>query len=249
MNDHIYHCHDWFSELFVASTMDPENKSREVGCSIELSTCRGLSASSSGHFSGFTLIEILVAMFVFAIMGLMMSSILYRAFDTRSRVNEKLNRLDKIELAVALFSQDTEQFIARGIMDQNINVIPPLVGETQYVEFTRGGIINPKFSAQKTTLERVAYLCKNNKFIRRTWSGLDGVNRSQYREKVLLSQLSDCFFAYISKYNEVFPNWRAYHIEDHQKKESIPSAIQLNLNPYNWGKMSLLFILAPGFYG
>ena len=201
------------------------------------------------NVGGFTLIEIMVAMFVFAIMGLLMTSILYRSFETRTRVNEKLDRLDKIELALALFSQDTQQFVVRGIIDANMSVQPPIVGQTQYLEFTRGGIINPKFAAQASTLERVAYLCQNHQFIRRTWDGLDGINRKKFHDKILLSGLGDCFFAYISRYKEVFPDWHVYHIEDHQKKESVPSAIQLNLNPYQWGTLSLLFILAPGLYG
>ena len=48
---------------------------------------------------GFTLIEILIALTVFAILATITSSTLYYAFNTRTRVNEQSERLSTLQLA------------------------------------------------------------------------------------------------------------------------------------------------------
>ncbi|NYQ85965.1 GspJ family T2SS minor pseudopilin variant LspJ, partial [Escherichia coli] len=64
---------------------------------------------------GFTLIEILIALTVFAILATITSSTLYYAFNTRTRVNAQAERLNALQLAISIIQQDTSQTVERAI--------------------------------------------------------------------------------------------------------------------------------------
>ena len=71
---------------------------------------------------GFTLIEVMVALAVFAILSAMTSQALYHAFDTRARVNEQANQLNAIQLAMTLIRRDTQQIIERSIYGNDMHI-------------------------------------------------------------------------------------------------------------------------------
>jgi general secretion pathway protein J len=129
-----------------------------------------------------------------------------------------------------------------------MHLFPPFVGQPNYVEFTRGGIVNPNGVAHQNTLKRIAYVCMKNKLVRRSWEHLDSPARRKYRDKVLLENLKDCSFGYLGHDHNILKEWRAYAIQQNQKKESVPIAIQLNLKISEWGKASLLFSIPEALY-
>ncbi len=197
---------------------------------------------------GYTLIEVMVALAVFAILAAITSQALYHAFDTRARVNQQASQLNELQLAMTLLMRDTQQMVERPVRGNEMHLFPPFVGQPQYVEFTRGGLVNPQGKERRSTLKRVAYLCEGLTLVRRTWENLDSLNRKQYQDKIVLDNLKECSFAYLSQARQLLPEWREYAIQQNQKKETLPIAIQLTLTPH-WGNMSLLFIIPEALYG
>jgi general secretion pathway protein J len=197
---------------------------------------------------GFTLIEILIALTVFAIIAAITSSIVYYAFDTRERLKSQSEVLISTQLAISLIQQDTLQIIERPIRGNELRLFPAFIGQTRYLEFTRDGNINPKNLEKRSTLKRIALLCENQKLIRRTWVSLDPKDRNKYEDRILLNQLSDCFFNYLNKDLQVLPEWREQNVQPNQTKETLPKAIQFSLDTKNWGKASFLFIIPGGLY-
>ena len=197
---------------------------------------------------GFTLLEIMIALMVFAILSSITASAMYHAFDTRARVNRQANQLNVIQLALTLIARDTEQIVERSVNGENMRVFPPFVGEGNYVEFTRGGLVNPNGVIARSTLIRIAYVCKGKKLIRRTWDRLDSPSRSSYQDRIIFENLDACKFAYLAKNQQVLPEWREYAIQQNQKKETLPTAIQFSLTVNGWGNMSLLFPIPEALY-
>ena len=197
---------------------------------------------------GYTLIEIMVALAVFAVLATITASAMYQAFDTRARVNVQANQLNAIQLALILIARDTEQMVDRAIRGNDMLLFPPFVGQTRYLEFTRGGLVNPNGIERRGTLQRIAYVCSGKTLVRRSWENLDTPNRKQYQDRILLDNLKDCTFAYLSSSRQVLPEWREYAVQQNQKKETLPLAIQFTLTIQNWGDMSLLFAIPEAIY-
>ena len=200
------------------------------------------------HAAGFTLLEILVALTVFAILATITSSAMYNAFNTRSKVTAQADRLNTLEMTMALLQPDTQQIVERSIRGNELHVFPPFTGLHDYLEFTRGGEVNPSGQEQRSTLKRIAYLCRNHQLIRRSWEALDTTNRNQYQDKILFDHLNQCQFSYLAHNHQVLTEWREYALKQNQRKESLPTAIQFSMNLSGWGKISLLFIIPEALY-
>ncbi|KTD55723.1 type II secretory pathway protein LspJ [Legionella santicrucis] len=199
-------------------------------------------------FQGFTLIEILIALAVFAILATITTSVLYNAFTTRSRVNEQSNRLNELQLAISLLQQDTSQAVERAIRGNEMRLFSAFIGQPNYLEFTRDGMVNPGSIEKRSTLKRVAYVCQEGTLIRRSWNTLDTLNRNAYEDKPLLSHLTDCHFGYLNQNLEILPEWREQAVSLNQRKEPFPKAIQVNMTLRDLGEINLLFTLPGALY-
>ncbi|HHT0591590.1 TPA: GspJ family T2SS minor pseudopilin variant LspJ [Legionella anisa] len=204
--------------------------------------------ATSKKLNGFTLIEILIALSIFAILATITSSVLYNAFTTRARVNEQSERLNELQLAISLIQQDTRQTVERPIRSNEMQLLPPFIGQKNYVEFTRDGNINPASIEKRSTLKRVAYVCQQGTLIRRTWSSLDIINQKSYEDKLLLNRLTNCHFGYLNQNLQILPEWREQAITLNQRKEPFPKALQFNMTLQDQGEMNLLFILPGALY-
>lgn len=198
---------------------------------------------------GYTLIEVMIALVVFAIIATLSSSVMYHVFDIRERVAIQANQLGELQSAIILLEHDIVQYIPRAVRANDMHTFSSFVGTYQYMEFTRGGLVNPGAMAKRSGLKRVAYVCSQNQLVRRTWEVVDTPERKNYQDRLILSNLKSCAFSYISIYQQVMQEWRAYNVEQNQKIQAIPSGVQLVVDPFGWGKMTFLFVIPEGLYG
>lgn len=197
---------------------------------------------------GFTLIEILIALTIFAILAAITSSTLYNAFNTRTRVNAQAERLNALQVAISIMDQDTRQAIPRAVRGNEMRLFAALIGRNNYLEFTRDGQTNPFSAEKRSTLKRIALVCEDNKLIHRTWENLDPVNRNVYEDKVLLDNLGECYFSYLDKNLQVLSEWREQSVTQSQRDTTFPTAIQINLKLNDWGEFNYLFIIPGALY-
>lgn len=195
-----------------------------------------------GSNKGFTLIEILIALSIFAVLASLTSSVLYYAFNTNTRLNTHLDRINSIQLAVSLMQQDLSQTLNRAVRRQDMQLSPAWAGQPQYLEFTRDGMPNPKGLEKRSTLKRIAYACKEGKLLRRTWRTLDSVNSAAYEEKILLPSLTSCHFSYFNQNLQLLSEWPEQH------QEPFPKAVQIDITIPALGAMSLLFLIPGALY-
>lgn len=200
------------------------------------------------HSNGFTLLEILIALTLFAILATITSSILYHAFTIRTRVTAQAEQLSALQLAISIIQQDTLQSVDRPVRGNDQRLFPSFIGQARYLELTRDGNLNPKSLEKRSTLKRIALLCEEGNLIRRTWETLDVVDRNKVENKVLLTDLTSCQFNYLNQTLQVLNEWRAQAVTQSQVKEPMPKAIQLNLTLKTWGQLNLLFIIPGALY-
>jgi general secretion pathway protein J len=192
---------------------------------------------------GFTLIEVLIALSVFAILASITSTAMYQAFNTREHITNQSDRLNTLQMAILLLKRDTQQIVERAVLGNEMHTFPPFIGQPHYIELTRGGVASPMGIDQGKTLQRVAFLCKNTQLYRRSWQTLDGSDRNHYQDRLLLDHLTQCQFSFVAHNKQVLPDWRAFALQQNQQQEILPFAIQLTLKLSDWGEMSMLLRL------
>lgn len=197
---------------------------------------------------GFTLVEVLIALTVFALLATLTSSSLYYAFTTRTHVNTEVEQLNSLQLAVSLIQQDLLQTTERAIRGNEMRLFPIFVGQPQYLELTRSGNDNPQSIEKRSHLKRIALLCLEGLLLHRTWSSLDPVDRNTYEDKILLDNVADCHFNYLNQSLQLLSEWREQALAQNQVKEPLPKAVQINVTLQKWGEMKLLFIIPEALY-
>ena len=199
--------------------------------------------------AGYTLIEVIIALAVFALLAVMSTSAIYHTFNTRARLAAQTDTLNKLQLAVIRIRRDTEQWVERSTRGNEGRMFPAIIGESNYVEFTRTGLVNAN-DETRSTLERVAYVCLKSKLIIRTFEMLDGPNRKKYEYQMLIDNLNSCSFSYLSPKRENLPEWQIFSIQNNTNERSVlPMALIINIEPINQGALKLLFVIPEGLYG
>jgi general secretion pathway protein J len=146
---------------------------------LEREASRGALRSAQFVISGFTLIEVLIAVAVFAIFSAMAYGGLMRLLDSRERVDAERVYWRETALGFHRLKQDFSLARNRPIRDNDATEMPAFRGQPTdpramgdpNVEFTRGGVLVPNgFTAD---LQRVAYRVVDGNLVRFTWPVLD----------------------------------------------------------------------------
>lgn len=149
---------------------------------------------------GFTLIEMMVVLGVFALLGVIASQIVSGVINNQTIVAERGARLAEVQRAMQILQRDVVQLLARSIRDELGDPVAPLlidssIGNERLMEFTRQGWRNP-LGQKRSELQRVAYLMQEDTLYRAYWSVLDRAPDSEPRLQRLLSNVDRLeFFA------------------------------------------------------
>ena len=145
---------------------------------------------------GFTLIEILVVLSLFGLIGIMTAQVVARTAQNNNTLTIKGDRLSEIHLAMQIIQRDIVQIASRPIRDELGDPLPALrIGADGLIEFTRTGWRNPLL-LQRSELQRVAYIVQDGDLYRAYWTVLDRAGDSEPTMQKLLSQVEDIeFFA------------------------------------------------------
>src|SRR4051812_29065404 len=92
---------------------------------------------------GFTLIEVLIALAVFAILSTITAFSMSNAFNIKARVTAQMDRIAAFDQSLALIRQDSSQITFRPVRDGSMRLKPAFIGQSTYMEFTRSGLVNP----------------------------------------------------------------------------------------------------------
>ena len=167
---------------------------------------RGIVAN---QFHGFTLIEILVALFIFAIIGLMGTQLISRVSNQQTVLSERGARLIELQRAMTILKRDFMQIKHRGIRDGYGDQQPAVkLDGRDLFEFTRAGWRNP-LGQPRSELQRVAYHLDEDKheLQRYYWSVLDRAQDSEPLVQVLLRDVESLEFSVVDKAGNVHSFW------------------------------------------
>ena len=145
-----------------------------------------------GRAAGFTLIELVVAMSIFAVLSLAGWQVFNNLMTTRERASVQAERLSAEQLAYAQLLRDLTQAVARPVRDES-GVQPALLLDAQGLSLTRIGYFDPRFS-QVSPLERVQYVLENEDLVRLSNPQIDQAGVAQPTRTVLLRDVQQLRF-------------------------------------------------------
>ena len=137
---------------------------------------------------GFTLLELLVALAVFAVLAAMAYGGLTRVLTSDAVTREQLARLAQVQKAFSLLERELAQTAPRSIRDQFGDRQPALqvvAGIDGRLEFTYAGWFNPA-GQRRSTLRRAAFRVVDGQLRHDVWQVLDRAQDSEPRETVVL---------------------------------------------------------------
>ncbi len=189
---------------------------------------------------GFTLLEVLVAIAIFAFVGVMALSGYTQLQKQTEYQQQRLERVREVQRAVQTLSQDLTQIEPRSIRepigDQHIPAV--LAGESvEYkIEFTRAGWTNTAGLA-RPNLQRVAYRLDQDGLWRDHWRVLDRTQTSEPVRVRLLSGVRAVTFRFLSPSREWIDRWPQPGGNPAEQERARPAAVEVTLELEDWGQI------------
>jgi len=198
---------------------------------------------------GFTLLEILVAVAIFAIVGAMAFGGYSELTRQSERLSESAARTRAIQTAMHRIVQDFSSLEPRPIREPiGDNVQPALIADArkqQLAEFTHSGWSNPA-GVPRSTLQRVAYTLEDGKLTRNYWVMLDRTLDSDPVRVVLLDRVKSVSFRFMTNSHRFTDQWPALGggpIGPNAAR-TLPIAVEVTLELEDWGKITRLIEVA-----
>jgi general secretion pathway protein J len=198
--------------------------------------------------AGFTLVELLVALFITTILFAMGYGALSQALNNRKEVDEQTARFTAVQQALRVMEQDFELMQPRPVRDPLGNGYENAVtlSLTGVLTFTRGGWANPA-GLPRSELQRVSYLLRDGKLIRRHLAVLDATAALPYEERELLDRIEALSFRYMDAsltWQSTWPTPILLNGPPQDLLRARPVAIELTLQLKDWGKLQRIFEIA-----
>ena len=199
---------------------------------------------STHKLAGFTLLELLVAVAVFAILSSMAYGGLRNVIDNSQQTELSMQRLQQVQLAMLKISRDFTQLSQRNIRDEYgnpNNYIMAGEGGDVFIEFSRGGRRNPA-QLLRSHLLRVAYKLEENTLSRLHWPHLDRTQEMQAYESVLLEDVENASIRFLDNSNEWHNEWPPLSATGQPGDTAVTlSAIEFTLELQDWGELVRIF--------
>jgi general secretion pathway protein J len=203
----------------------------------------GRSCREASVQYGFTLLELLVALAVFAIMATAAYSGLQSVLRVRVAVETESRRLTELQMAFHFLERDLAQTVNRGVRDEYGQFRPALEGNSvtgALITFTRAGWDNP-LDRPRATLQRLSYRLREGFLVRAHWNALDRGGFSKPREISLLSGVDEIQIRFLDEQNDWRAIWPPPVVD--QAPTDLPRALELSVTLSDWGEITRLFRL------
>lgn len=148
---------------------------------------------------GFTLLEVIVAVAILALLAIMAQQFVDGALTSQQRLDEKADQLESMQRTLIFLTMDMEQLIARPVRDAYGDVQPAVKGTRDQVSVTRLGWANPFDLRRRSNMQRVSWGLKDDQLIRRYRSVLDANVATDETDTVMLHKVTEFKVRYLTR--------------------------------------------------
>ena len=192
---------------------------------------------------GFTLLEVLVAIAIFAMLSLAAYQILQGVLRSGEISKEHSNALTELQRAMLIIDQDFSQITYRLSRDENVEEEELQVmsageslfeSEDQGIEFTRLGWTNPFDLLPRSELLRVRYRLKEGQLQRLYFLYPDLQVGDEPQEQVLLNDVETLSFRF----------WDGSWQDSWTSTDSLPGGIEISFTTKKYSEIRRVFIIS-----
>lgn len=193
---------------------------------------------------GFTLLELLVALSIFALISALAYGGMNRVLAQRVQTEEKADKLQKLQITYTIFERDFAQLVNRPVRNAYGNTLEALVGSDGIdgVELTRAGRANPA-GFRRSSLQRVRYAAEDDKLLRQAWKVLDRSPDSEAVQQVLYEPLQAFSLRYLDQTDQWRETWPPVvsTTAATSTPAGLPRVVEVTLESKDFGKLVWLF--------
>ncbi|ATW05172.1 type II secretion system minor pseudopilin GspJ [Sphingorhabdus sp. YGSMI21] len=198
--------------------------------------------ANSRDRNGFTLVEMMVALFIFAMLSVAGVIMLRSAVDSDEITAENLGQMAEMQRFVSLMEADLSQALPRTHRDDRGDRMPAFASESggaeaAFLKFTRGGQSNINGQA-RSNLERVEYRLRDGNLERWRYRMTDGGSIDQ--PAVLISNVDTLEVRFRDKRGLWSGRWETERLAD------LPRAIEIQFDQQG-RRYRHLFLVGTGY--
>ena len=199
-------------------------------------------ATMAGKRNGFTLVEMMVALFIFSMLSVAGVIMLRTAVDSDEITAENLGQMAEMQRFVSLMEADLSQTLPRASRDERGDRVAAFASETggpdaAFLKFTRGGQSNIIGEA-RSNLERVEYRLADGNLERWRYRMTDGGSIDQ--PAVLISNIESLEVRFRDKRGLWSSRWETERLAD------LPRAVEIEFEQAG-RRYRHLFLVGTGY--
>jgi general secretion pathway protein J len=199
---------------------------------------------------GFTLIELMVAVMITAVLISLGYSALQQSLNNRQRIKSGADRLQSLQYTMRSLVQDFSQLAPRPVREpQGEGQTPAIAGiltDNSLVTFTRAGWMNPA-GVQRSNLQRVRYSLADGKLVREYWTVLDAMLDPPPVRRELIDRVKSFRIRYLNDARAWQDSWPPPALGSTRPERELrwrPTAVEITLELEDWGRMTRLIEVA-----
>lgn len=197
---------------------------------------------------GFTLLEMVITVLIFGIVGVLAVQLLSQSVRTTEKVIQRSTVLADWHRAMNIIEQDLLQINDREIRDEFGDYQPSVsVDTSDQIEFTRTGWRNI-LGHQRSEQQRVSYFLYENQLFRRYWEVLDRAQDSEPIDQLLLPNVYSLEIELIDRTGREHYFWPPRSFTEAEETYSPLVGIRVTFELAQLGTVSQLWLvpISPG---
>ncbi|MBE1286331.1 type II secretion system minor pseudopilin GspJ [Alteromonas sp. LMIT006] len=202
-----------------------------------------------GRHHGFTLIEILVAVAILAIIAVASSTVLSSVIDSAKASDTQMQELEMLQRSMMVIERDMSQIIALAprlsgqdneVVIQGGNGVADSLADG--ILFTRNGWANPLQRQPRSNLQGVGYRLNGSNELERIYTFfIDNVTNTEPQTRMLLPNVSNLIFEFAIGTN----NRNEIQWEEQFTGKQLPRGIAIVITSETFGEIRREFAILP----
>lgn len=208
-------------------------------------------AAGNASQAGFTLMEVLIAVTITAVIGLGIWQVVSGIILARDRVDQVATRFDQLQRSFLLLERDITQSVYRPVRNLYGDTEPALTSRSDEFDLllTRQGWRNP-VGLKRSNLQRVAYEYTGDELHRRYWPVIDQGYDDSGRDQFLVDGIKTFDVEFLDqdlKWGSSWPTQEAMNasVESGGGNIPLPLAVRVTLEHDQFGVLERLYVLPP----
>ena len=196
---------------------------------------------------GFTLLEVLVALAIFAVIGVAAYTGLFAVLDARAATEAQSERLAAVQYAMDTLADDLRQAVVRPVRAaqprERASLYSPGANIEPLFAVTRGGWPNPA-GLTRSSLARVQWQLDGERLERSWHARVDATAGVAPVRRLVLDRVAAVDLRFLDQHGE----WteRGPPLNEQSATPGLPRAVEVTLELADWGAIRRLFDLPQG---